>query len=29
MRVLGIIDLLAIFVLVFSTVKLKMWKKEK
>ena len=29
MRVLGVIDLLAIFVLIFSTVKLKMWKKEK
>ena len=29
MRVLGILDLLAIFVLIFSTVKLKIWKKEK
>ncbi len=26
-RILGILDLLAVFVLVFSTVKLKLWKK--
>ena len=26
-RILGIIDLLAVFVLIFSTVKLKLWKK--